>query len=95
MATDTDFTATQDSPDTTQPAQVTAILERFESLRPGQSFQLSTGEDPKALRQALQARLGLGFTWDILESGPAVWRVQISKRGAATNSCCSGGACGG
>lgn len=95
MSSDTQLTPTQDQPDTTTQTQVTAILEHFENLRPGQSFQLTLDQDPKALRQQLQTRLGLGLTWEMLESGPAVWRVQIGKRGAATSSCCSGGACGG
>ncbi len=95
MSTDTGFTATLDAPSSALQTQAAALLERFESLRPGQSFQLSTGDEPQLLRQSLQARLGVSLTWEILESGPAIWRVQIGKRGAASSSCCAGGACGG
>lgn len=95
MSSDTPSTGTFDHSDTTTPTQVVALLEHFENLRPGQSFPLTLDQDPKALRQQLQTRLGLSLVWEMLESGPAVWRIQIGKRGAATSSCCSGGACGG
>ncbi|OGB33012.1 MAG: hypothetical protein A3F78_21865 [Burkholderiales bacterium RIFCSPLOWO2_12_FULL_61_40] len=90
-----DCTSTLTPSDTATQAQVAAILEHFENLRPGQSFPLTLDQDPKALRLQLQTRLGLSLVWEVQESGPAVWRIQIGKRGAATSSCCSGGACGG
>lgn len=90
-----DTTTSLDPSDTATPVQVTALLAHFENLRPGQSFPLTLDQDPKALRQQLQTRLGLSLVWEVQESGPAVWRIQIGKRGAATSSCCSGGACGG
>lgn len=95
MSTASPAPSTLGHPDTTTQTQVTALLEHFENLRPGQSFQLTLDQDPVALRQQLQTRLGVSLTWAMLESGPAVWRIQIGKRGAATSSCCSGGACGG
>lgn len=87
--------STLDHPDTAIQTQVTALLAHFENLRPGQSFPLTLDQDPKALRLQLQTRLGLSLVWEVQESGPAVWQIQIGKRGAATGSCCSGGACGG
>ncbi len=95
MSTATPAPSTLDHSDATTQTQVAAILEHFENLRPGQAFPLTLDQDPKALRQQLQTRLGLSLVWEVQESGPAVWRVQIGKRGAATSSCCSGGACGG
>lgn len=76
-------------------AHLDALFAQFDLLRPGQAFQLSTDQDPTPVRQALRSRLGVSLVWDVLESGPASWRIQIGKRGASTGSCCSDGACGG
>jgi uncharacterized protein (DUF2249 family) len=74
------------------------VFERFDALQPTQSMQLVNDHDPQPLRFQLDARAFGQFEWAALESGPAVWRVQITRVGvkpiaAATDSCCSGGAC--
>lgn len=91
----TDLTTTIDIRDTAPLKRQQLMFNRFETLQQGQSFQLVTDHEPKRLHEQLQIRSGNGFTWDYLEAGPAVWRVQIGKSAVASGNCCSGGACGG
>jgi len=74
------------------------VFGRFDALQPGQSLQLLNDHDPQPLRVELDDRAFGQFEWATLESGPAAWRVQITRIGvkplkAASDSCCSGGAC--
>ncbi len=74
------------------------IFGRFDALQPGQSLQLVNDHDPQPLRHQFDDRAPAQFEWSALESGPAVWRVQITRTAAAAaiaggGSCCSGGAC--
>ncbi|GIK35610.1 MAG: hypothetical protein AMXMBFR45_06770 [Gammaproteobacteria bacterium] len=77
------------------------IFGRFNELRPGEALQLVNDHDPRPLHYQFQALNAGQFTWDYLESGPALWRVRIGKLAgaaavapAAGGSCCSGGSCG-
>jgi uncharacterized protein (DUF2249 family) len=74
------------------------VFSRFDALQPGQSFQLLNDHDPQPLRFQFEDRAFGQFEWAALESGPAVWRVQVTRVGVkpipvAGDSCCSGGAC--
>ncbi|MDI4635882.1 DUF2249 domain-containing protein [Pelomonas sp. V22] len=74
------------------------VFGRFDALQAGQSLQLVNDHDPQPLRFQLDDRAFGQFEWAALESGPTVWRVQITRVGikpipTATDSCCSGGAC--
>lgn len=69
------------------------VFSAFENLPLGASFALTNDHDPQPLQQQLQARYGDEFSWIYLESGPLVWKVQISKAAVASSNCCSGGAC--
>lgn len=57
------------------------IFETFESLKPGETFLLVNDHDPKPLYYQFQAEHAGEFTWEYLEKGPAVWRVEIGKVG--------------
>lgn len=77
------------------------IFGRFNELRPGEALQLVNDHDPRPLHYQFQTLNAGQFTWDYLESGPALWRVRIGKLAgaaavapAAGGSCCSGGSCG-
>ncbi len=77
------------------------IFGRFNELKPGEALQLVNDHDPRPLYAQFQAVTAGRFTWDYLESGPAVWRVRIGKLAGAeapaapkSGSCCSGGSCG-
>ena len=65
----------------------------FESLLPGQSLQLINDHDTRPLYDQLRSRCGDSVTWSPLESGPALWRVQIGRKASDSANCCSGGAC--
>jgi uncharacterized protein (DUF2249 family) len=74
------------------------VFARFDALQAGQALQLVNDHDPQPLRFQLDDRAFGQFEWAALESGPEVWRVQITRVGikptpAAKDSCCSGGAC--
>ena len=71
----------------------------FIDLPVGESYVLVNDHDPVPLRHQLESRAPGQVQWAYLESGPAQWRVLISKLEAKVTeeagSCCSGGACGG
>jgi uncharacterized protein (DUF2249 family) len=74
------------------------VFGRFDDLPTGQALQLLNDHDPQPLRFQLDDRAFGQFEWTALESGPTVWRVQITRVGVkpprvAAGSCCSGGAC--
>lgn len=71
------------------------VLGHFETLQAGQWFEISTDQDPKAMYAQLQGRADGRLTWEVLEAGPSVWRVQLGKRAKESGGCCSGGACHG
>ncbi len=77
------------------------IFSRFDALARGQSLQLVNDHNPQPLRHQFEDRASGQFEWAVLEGGPAVWRIQITRTAdaakpqpsAAGDSCCSGGAC--
>ncbi|MBK9364504.1 MAG: DUF2249 domain-containing protein [Rubrivivax sp.] len=74
------------------------LFARIDALQLGQALQLLNDHDPQPLRMQLDERFRGQFEWAALESGPDTWRVQIKRvagKPAATDSCCSGGACSG
>ncbi|RKD16193.1 iron-sulfur cluster repair di-iron protein [Pelobium manganitolerans] len=56
------------------------IFNKFDSLAEGEAFIINNDHDPKPLYYQLLAERGQTFTWEYLENGPEVWRVQILKR---------------
>jgi uncharacterized protein (DUF2249 family) len=59
------------------------IFQTFDDLASGQSFILVNDHDPKALYyQFLHEREGK-FSWQYLEEGPEIWRVQIGRIASA------------
>ncbi len=77
------------------------IFRSFDALATGQSLQLVNDHNPQPLRFQFEDRAFGQFEWAALETGPTVWRVQITRVAAPTparargDSCCSGGACSG
>jgi uncharacterized protein (DUF2249 family) len=69
-----------------------------DALPMGESLQLLNDHDPQPLKFQLEDRAIGQFEWTALESGPAVWRLQITRVGAqakpvGADACCSGGGC--
>ncbi|HMN49820.1 MAG TPA: DUF2249 domain-containing protein [Ignavibacteriaceae bacterium] len=55
------------------------IFKMFDSLNNGETFQLINDHDPKPLYYQFNAERSEQFGWENIESGPEVWRVNISK----------------
>ena len=62
------------------PAQRHAkIFNLLDAMKPGTCLILVNDHDPKPLYYQLEAEYPKQFSWDYLESGPSVWRVEIRK----------------
>ncbi len=55
------------------------IFKLLDDLAVGRSFILVNDHDPKPLYYQLEAKYPKRFSWTYVESGPAVWRVEIAK----------------
>lgn len=55
------------------------IFDTYDGLAPGGSFVLVNDHDPKPLRYQFEAEHAGAFSWNYLEEGPEVWRVQIGR----------------
>ena len=55
------------------------IFNRFDALKPGDSFTLHNDHDPRPLRFQLENIWGNIFTWEYLEQGPELFRIKITK----------------
>lgn len=56
------------------------IFQTFETLSPGESFVLVNDHDPFPLRYQFEAERPGEFGWKYMETGPSVWRVEISRK---------------
>jgi uncharacterized protein (DUF2249 family) len=75
------------------------IFERLAALPAGEALLLINDHDPVPLRSQVDRQWPGQFECAYLDAGPALWRLEIRKAAAPTkarsDSCCSGGACGG
>ncbi len=55
------------------------IFETYDGLGSGEHFVLINDHDPKPLHYQFQAEHAGEFSWEYLEEGPEVWRVQIGR----------------
>ena len=55
------------------------IFQRFDALKPGESFTLHNDHDPRPLRFQLENLRGNVFSWEYLEQGPELFRIKITK----------------
>lgn len=56
------------------------IFRTFDALGAGESFILVNDHDPFPLRYQFEAERPGAYGWEYLEEGPAVWRVEISRK---------------
>lgn len=57
------------------------IMGTYESLAVGATLELTVDHDPECMYFTLLGTRGPeAFSFDYLERGPAVWRVQVTKR---------------
>ncbi|MBV6305981.1 DUF2249 domain-containing protein [Candidimonas humi] len=61
------------------PQRHAKIFQLVGQLQPGKSFILVNDHDPKPLYYQLEAEHPKQFSWEYLERGPQVWRVEIGK----------------
>jgi uncharacterized protein (DUF2249 family) len=75
------------------------IFERLAALPAGEALLLINDHDPVPLRNQVDRQWPGQFECAYLDAGPALWRLEMRKAAAPTkarsDSCCSGGACGG
>jgi uncharacterized protein (DUF2249 family) len=57
------------------------IIGAYDALAPGAMLDLTVDHEPKCMYYTLQATRGdAAFTFEYLEAGPEVWRVEVTKR---------------
>jgi uncharacterized protein (DUF2249 family) len=57
-----------------------AIMGAFDALGPGGGVELVVDHDPRCMYYTLGALHGKeSFTFEYLENGPEVWRVQVTR----------------
>lgn len=68
------------------------ILRHFEGLPVGAWFELHSDHEPVPLRQQFESLWPGQVDWEVLEAGPAQWRLRIGRRLVAQSccGCCSG-----
>lgn len=59
------------------------IFAMANALGMGEAFIIINDHDPKPLHYQLQAEYPGQFSWNYLESGPEVWRVELGRQAAA------------
>ena len=60
------------------------IFRLFDGMAAGEAFIMVNDHEPKPLRYQFMHERPDQFSWDYLEEGPEVWRVQIGKRQAGS-----------
>jgi uncharacterized protein (DUF2249 family) len=55
------------------------IFATFDKLLSGETFQLINDHDPMPLYYQFNAERPNKFSWEYVEKGPEVWKVNISK----------------
>lgn len=55
------------------------IFATFDNLLNGETFQLINDHDPMPLYYQFNAERPDQFSWEYVEKGPEVWKVNISK----------------
>jgi len=56
-----------------------AIMDRFDALRPGESFVIVNDHEPAAFRTRFDGRAEWPYVWVDEERGPDAWRVRVSR----------------
>ena len=59
------------------------IFTTYDALATGSGFVLVNDHDPRPLRYQFEAQHPGRYSWDYLETGPAVWRVRIGRTARA------------
>jgi uncharacterized protein (DUF2249 family) len=60
------------------------VFSTFVALAPGASMELLNDLDTDPLHQSFQVALPGKFGWEVLEGGPEVWRIRITRQPGGT-----------
>lgn len=61
------------------------------TLAPGDAFVVVSDHDPRPLHYQLEMAFPGQLSWDYLEQGPEVWRVEVGRKEEPGCDCCCGG----
>ncbi len=66
------------------------IFGTLHALAPGAILHITSDHEPRPLQYQLETALPGKFSWEYLEQGPDVWRVEITRLDAGCDCCCGG-----
>jgi uncharacterized protein (DUF2249 family) len=66
----------------------TTIMGAYDALPAGGALDLTVDHDPRCMYYTLRATRPEEFEFRYLESGPDVWRVEVTRGGAAAPAAC-------
>ncbi|CAI2933853.1 DUF2249 domain-containing protein [Aminobacter niigataensis] len=66
------------------------IFAMVDGLAPGATFVLASDHDPRPLHYQLEMAFPTELTWEYLEQGPELWRVEIGRNDGQGCDCCCG-----
>jgi uncharacterized protein (DUF2249 family) len=61
------------------------VLREFDGLEPGKAFVLVSDHEPRGLLAELQATRSRQFEWNVVETGPEVYRIEIERRTSSSS----------
>ena len=64
------------------------IFGTLHTLMPGERLHITSDHAPRPLQYQLETALPGKFSWEYLEQGPEVWRVEITRLDAGCDCCC-------
>lgn len=64
------------------------IFGTLHTLTPGKVLHITSDHEPRPLQYQLETALPGKFSWEYLEQGPEVWRVEITRLDAGCDCCC-------
>ena len=56
------------------------IFRTFDELKSGEYLELTNDHDPRPLHYQFMMERENQFTWEYIEEGPEVWKVEIGKK---------------
>lgn len=66
------------------------IFAMVDGLALGGTLILTSDHDPRPLHYQLEMAFPTELTWEYLEQGPEVWRVEIGRKDGSGCDCCCG-----
>jgi uncharacterized protein (DUF2249 family) len=76
------------------PARHPLIFGTFDTLAPGEAFEILNDHDPLPLYFQFERRHLGQFEWTYLQSGPELWQVRIGRVAAGNPAGDTSGCCG-